>query len=183
MFRRLIVLLLLIIVLPVNKLYAQEEATTSGEIEYQLAYPGILPDHMLYKVKVLRDKLQSFLISTPKNKISFFLNQADKGMFATLLLSEKQKGDLAVETALKAEHNMTLVNTQISQMSEKPEQELFNNLKTAHAKHQETLNSAKSHLNQEQQKTIDTVLEFSQRNELELQRYETIVSDRWNIDK
>ena len=192
MLRRMIILLLFTLLLSYSPINAQEisdspgapdETTISDEIEYQLAYPGILPGHPLYKLKVLRDKIQIFLISTPDNRINFYLRQADKGIFATLLLAENGNDDLAAQTALKAEHNVTLINSQINGMSEKPDLELFDKLKTASLKHQETLASTKTHLDEEHQKTIDTVIEFSQRNLNEINRYESITPDRWSTDK
>ena len=44
--------------------HAQQPATeptpTPSIVQYDLAFPGMLPDHSLYKLKVLRDKLNTF---------------------------------------------------------------------------------------------------------------------------
>ncbi|MBI4136921.1 hypothetical protein HY469_02555 [Candidatus Roizmanbacteria bacterium] len=161
----------------------EQNATDSATIEYILAYPGMLPGHPFYKLKVARDKMQAFLISSPSKKVQFYLRQADKGMFATLLLAEQRKQDLTTETALKAEHNMTLVNTYLKQHNEKPDEEVFEMLTIASMKHKETLESAWTHLDEEHQKTMDQVLNFVQINLDSINRLKSIPTDRWNTDK
>ncbi len=44
--------------------------------EYALPYPGILPDNVLYNLKVFRDKVFEFLIIDPVKKADFYLLQA-----------------------------------------------------------------------------------------------------------
>src|SRR3989344_6947435 len=105
-----------------QKVLAQnsQNATESAKIEYYLAYPGILPDHPLYKLKVLRDKITPLLIQDPLKKADFYLLQSDKGILATAMLVDKNKIDLAQDTAFKAEHNMTLLTFELKKLSKKP---------------------------------------------------------------
>lgn len=146
--------------------YAGTESgsTKSAKVEYNLAYPGILPDHPLYKLKVLRDKITTFLIQDPLKKIDFYLLQTDKGILATSMLVDKNKIDLAEETALKTEHNMTLLTFELKKLSEKPNTKLFEKLKTASFKHQEVLESIIKKVPKDKQKTFITVLNFSKTN-------------------
>ncbi|HVA96804.1 MAG TPA: hypothetical protein VND99_04065 [Candidatus Acidoferrales bacterium] len=76
------------------------DASASGAADYQLAYPGLLPDNPFYFLKVIRDNLAAFFISKPIDKASFDLLQADKDVEASYLLvtSEQGKGDLAFKT-------------------------------------------------------------------------------------
>lgn len=159
------------------------ESTDSASIDYILPYPGILPGHPFYKLKIARDKLQELLISSPSRKVEFYHRQADKGMFATLLLAEKGKQDLATEMALKAEHNMTLVNTYVNQMNQKPDDKLFESLTQASLKHRETLESARTHLDVGHQEVIDQVLEFIVLNSDRLAQLQSIPSDRWSTER
>src|SRR3990167_8950559 len=109
----------------------QEPINESVIIDYDLAFPGILPDHPLYKLKILRDKISAGLISDPLKKINFYLLQTDKGILATAMLVDKNKTDLASETALKAEHNYTLLTYQLYRLSRKPDEAVFGRLRTA----------------------------------------------------
>lgn len=73
------------------------------EVNYYLAYPGILPDHFLWPAKALRDKIWLFLTTDPKKKSELLLLLSDKRIGATKALFEGGKTGLAVSTALKAE--------------------------------------------------------------------------------
>lgn len=162
-----------------NILHAQEASTsaiTAKYIDYNLAFPGILPDHPLYKLKVLRDKISVFLINDPKKRIDFYLLQTDKGMLATAMLIDKNKFKLAEETALKAEHNMTLLTYEIKRVSKRPGDEVFEKLKTASLKHQEVLASLANRVPSENQETLIRVLNFSKTN---LQTIEKLQSKRY----
>lgn len=80
----------------------------SVSADYNLPYPGILPDHPLYKLKVLRDKVTTFLIRDPIKKAEYHLLLADKRIYMSRLLVDKGKIALAKETALKGENEYTL---------------------------------------------------------------------------
>lgn len=154
-------------------IHAQEETSTSTQdekittqtfINYDMAFPGMLPDHPLYKLKVLRDKISAGLISDPQKKIDFYLLQTDKGILATAMLIDKKKISLAQETALKAEHNFTLITYQLWTLDKKPNNAFFDRLKTASLKHQEILNSIVKRVSTDDAKKFQTVIDFSKRN-------------------
>lgn len=157
--------------------------TQSGigeKIEYQLAWPGMLPDHPLYKLKVLRDKVMYRFIKKPVKKLEFYLLQTDKGISAASLLFEKGNVRLAQETVLKAEHNYTQLISDYKWMFlyaiEIPD-ELRRKIKTAAIKHQEVLGVIARGVSEKDAMVFLQVKDFSRRNleELELlnQRTET----------
>lgn len=78
------------------------EASNSAE-EYTLPYPGILPDHPLYKIKLLRDRILDFLIRDPVKRIEFNLLMSDKRLMMGVALADKGKDELAEETISKGE--------------------------------------------------------------------------------
>ena len=71
--------------------------------EYALAYPGILPDHPLYPLKMTRDKTIEFLILDPIKKAEFYLLQADKRLSAGITLFYLGKTKTGEETISKGE--------------------------------------------------------------------------------
>lgn len=156
------------------------DATTSGHVKYDLAYPGMLPDNPLYKIKLIRDKITNFLISDPRRKVDFYLLQADKGILAAAILIDKSKVTLAENTALKAEHNMTLINIQIPALREKPDDSFFKKLMTASKKHQEVLSSLIKRLPNEKQHIFISVLNFSKSNLATLERFNDKNPKMWN---
>lgn len=102
-----------------SKIYAKENSSASSslkeEVNYELPYPGLLPDSPLYFLRIIRDKTVGFLISDPFKKAEFDLLQADKRLNAGIYLfnsarqndsSKKnvKKMKLAVSTISKAEN-------------------------------------------------------------------------------
>ncbi len=95
---------------PVNSVFAQDATTSAspvekeGDIEYALPYPGLLPDHPLYFLKMVRDNVVGFFISNPLEKAKFSLLQADKRVQASYDLAEKgeQEYILSRDTFSKA---------------------------------------------------------------------------------
>lgn len=80
--------------------------TSSGQekVDYQLPYPGVLPDSPLYGLKVLRDRIYGFFVSDPLLKSEFDLLQADKRLNSGLFLFNKGKKELAESTISKGEN-------------------------------------------------------------------------------
>lgn len=156
------------------------EAATSATIKYDLAFPGILPDNPFYKLKVIRDRISIRLISDVNKKIEFYLLQADKGIFATAMLVDKNKIKLANETALKAENNMTLLTFRLKELSKKPNSGLFKKLITASLKHQEVLTTLANRVSPDNRDTLIKVINFSKTN---LQTIEKLQSKKYYIQQ
>lgn len=105
-------LLLFFVVFPRQVVHAEDAGTQSAAVsptpvsDYTLPYPGILPDNPLYSLKVLRDRLISFFISSPSKKSSFYLLQSDKRLEASLYLLKKDgKNGSLVESTLSKSTN------------------------------------------------------------------------------
>lgn len=76
----------------------------SVTIDYRLPYPGrVLPDHFLWPVKVLRDKLWLLVSPAPERKAELNLLFADKRIVSAKMLFERNKPELAYSTLTKAE--------------------------------------------------------------------------------
>jgi hypothetical protein len=134
---------------PVIEFVDKEESTSEAEknsvqngkkIEYQLAYPGILPDHPLYKLKMVRDRIWLFLTTNPTNKAEVLLLFADKRIYAATSLVDKGKIELGWTTATKAEKYLErAVNQALKLENEENVQPFLNKLATAIKKHEEVL--------------------------------------------
>lgn len=77
---------------------------SSQQINYDLPYPGLLPDSPLYFLRIIRDRVVGFLISDPLKKSEFDLLQADKRLNAGIYLFNKGKISLSISTISKAEN-------------------------------------------------------------------------------
>jgi len=76
----------------------------SIEIDYYFRYPGrILPDHPLWFLKALRDRVWLLLTTNPSRKAELKLLFADKRVVSAKILFERGKPELGVSTLTKAE--------------------------------------------------------------------------------
>lgn len=177
--KKLLIILLLVLLTAFSgqSVFAQTPTATPSKIQYDLAYPGMLPDNPFYKLKVLRDKIEENLISGPKQKIEFYLLQTDKGILATAILIDKHNIPLAKETALKAENNYSLLTGQLNNLDGASSTSLLNKLETASLKHQEILLSIINRVPQKDQATFKTVLEFSKKNLQKLKDYKKFLQE------
>ena len=80
------------------------------------------------------------------------------------MLVDKNEVELAKETALKAENNMTLLTFGLKKLRQRPDQSLFDKLKLASLKHQEVLSSKEKKVGKEDKKTFQQVINFSKTN-------------------
>lgn len=150
-----------------------EENTATVAAEYALPYPGILPDHPLYKLKVLRDKIMLFMIQDPKLRAEKYITYADKQLLAALKLAEKGNDDLAVHTAFKGENDMTLAVKEIiesKQQSQTLDESLVNKAHHAYQAHMRLLQGIKEQLDSEEHKSsLDLIEGFAKQNDETLQ--------------
>lgn len=72
------------------------------KVDYIMPYPGILPDHPLYPLKAIRDKIYDSLLTDLIKKTEFKLLMADKRVIMTQKLLEKGRPELAETTMSKA---------------------------------------------------------------------------------
>jgi len=75
---------------------------TEPRINYELPYPGMLPDHPLYFLKAIRDGMVKLLINDDLKMAKFSLLNAEKRMFAGKMLFEKNKDEKAIDTISKS---------------------------------------------------------------------------------
>ncbi|HVT01213.1 MAG TPA: DUF5667 domain-containing protein [Patescibacteria group bacterium] len=95
-----------------NRVWAQDAmmdsvATPPAAVEYNLAYPGLLPDNPLHFLKAIRDKIVSILINDPEKRAEFNLLTSDKRINAAEFLSEKGEDALSVSTLSKSNNYLS----------------------------------------------------------------------------
>jgi len=88
---------------------ASSSSQTVTQVDYQLPYPGMLPDNPLFFLKALRDQLTTFFLSKPLDKAQFDLLQSDKNTEAGYLLVTQQVGkiDLAMTTFSQGQNDFS----------------------------------------------------------------------------
>jgi len=144
-------------------------------IDYPLAWPGILPDNKLYKLKVLRNKIIERIIINPVKKVEFDLLMADKTIYASQLLMKKGEIELSKETALKGENYYSILVQNYNKVlleEKRIPSALDRKITLAAQKHQEVFEKLEILAKGEDKKTFQVVSKFSKIN------YEFIVGLR-----
>jgi len=115
--------------------------TPTPQVNYELPYPGLLPDSPLYFLRMIRDKIVGFLISDPLKKAEFNLLQADKRLNASIYIFNKGKTSLALSTVSKAENYFSeaLDKMRDAKMEGRNINEMEEKLRSALRKHKQEL--------------------------------------------
>jgi len=144
----------------------EEPRGKENKVDYYLAYPGILPDHPLYWLKMLRDKVSLFLTKEPLVRFERLLLYADKRIGAAEALIEGNKMELGVTTADKAEKYLEQALGEFEGLAKKGEAqpELYDRLDKAFLKHQEVLVSLLDKVPDQSRATLDQALDKSEQN-------------------
>lgn len=135
--------------------------TPSPQITYSLPYPGILPGHPLYGIKMLRDRIVLFLITDPYKKAEFNLLQADKRLNAGLYLLEQgdKQSDLAFSTISKGENyfSQSLAGVDAMQREGRDIGAILGDLKQSAMKHKDVISKLSTE-HPDRKKEIDGLL-------------------------
>lgn len=167
---------------------AKKEATnsTTESSEYKLSYPGMLPDSPFYKLKTLRDKIILAFIRDPYKKSTKYLELADKQLFAALKIAEKNNLSLAIHTAFKGEHQITLLTYEVKKIAysgKKLDKEFLNKVHQATKEHQKLLVGIKARAKAQDKKSLETIISFSKHNDNELSKLEKEVNAKFPVNK
>lgn len=143
---------------------ATPSPTIKPEIVYYLAYPGILPDHFLYPLKMARDRIRLWLTTDPVKKAEVMLLYADKRLGAAKALIEGNKFSLGITTLEKGEKYLEQAVGELEKAKENgveigKEVEKF---KTAVLKHEEVILNIGSSLSPENKAVVNKHLTYPQ---------------------
>lgn len=108
--------------------------------DYYLPYPGLLPDHPLYWLKMVRDRVQLWLTTDSLPRAEKLLLYADKRLGAGWALIEGNKAELGITTITKAEKYLEQAVNLAQNLSEGEKEVKFKaKLAKAIKKHEEVL--------------------------------------------
>lgn len=164
-----LIISILLVVIPLTTYFVIE---SSGEnikinqekIHYNLPYPGLLPDHPLYFVKIIRDRLIEFLTRDNLKKAQLFLLYSDKRAAMSLNLARKGKSDLSLTTFSKGEKYFLKIVNLLQQEKKRGNQapsSFIETLKLANAKHYEMINELIKLIPEGKKTEIDHLLELN----------------------
>jgi len=129
-------------------------------------YPGILPDHLLYPLKMIRDRILLFLTTDPLKKAELLLQLADKRVRAAeMLITEKDKVDLGMETLTKAEKYLERAINQerIAQEKGKDTTAFLEKLSYATRAHERAMMRFEEKVSNQARPAYDNALQYTRR--------------------
>lgn len=143
-----------------------------GKDEYPLPYPGMLPDHPLYFIKMVRDRIRLWLTRNSLERAELMLHYADKRAAASLSLAEKGEAELAVSTAVKAEIYLqrALQEAEKAQGKGIDSGPFYGKALQAFGKHQKVLLGVQSRVPEEARSQMESAMEKNRMGQQELQQ-------------
>lgn len=145
--------------------YSQSIKLEDNKVVYELPYPGLLPDHPLYFLKVTRDKVLDIATRDAVKKAELYILLSDKRMNAAAMLAAEGKNQLAISTASKSEKYMLRVPpllTQTKKQGGSYNTTLVDRLKLSNAKHKQILNNLLRTMPQGSSGDLNEVLKLNQ---------------------
>lgn len=144
---RLILILIILIIFPAMTYFVMESSgasinTPQEKVVYDLPYPGILPDHPLYFIKIIRDRITEFLTRDNVKKAQLYLLYSDKRTAMAMNLAKKGKNQPAVSSFSKGEKYFAKIPELLKKAKEQgaPAPSSFiETLKLSNAKHNELI--------------------------------------------
>lgn len=143
-----------------------EQSIEFKEIDYYLPYPGILPDHPFYWLKMTRDKITLFFTRKPIVRYERLLLYADKRIGAAEALIKGGKTELGITTADKAEKYLEEAISQLSILAKegKATPEMQTIISKAALKHEEVLLSLLEKTPDQSKPKLDQIIEKNRLN-------------------
>lgn len=140
-------------------------------IDYDLAYPGMLPDSPIYFVKVARDRIVQLLILSKVNKSFYSMLLSDKRLSAGQSLIESGKTSLGATTVASSEEFFTEAVEQATKAKEDGLEvtELLAKLSVAVVKHQEVISELLMKVNGTEKSVLNKAYSDSQNSQLRVQ--------------
>jgi hypothetical protein len=127
---------------------AQTITTFEAKIlDYQLPYPGLLPDNPLYFVKDMRDSFLLFVAQDDLDRARVHLLLSDKSLAAAEPLAKKGKHQMSVEMVQKSQESFAKIPAIVTNAKDKngkaltsdQKKEFLDQLRKANLKHRETI--------------------------------------------
>ena len=133
---------------------ASPSAAPTVTLDYTMPFPGILPDHPLYKIKLFRDKILLSFTRDPIKKVNLQLLMSDKQVIMGGLLWEKGKADLAVDTFTKSEKGLLTVVMSLVELKKTsfPPAGLVDKVELSAKKHEELISNLITQVSEETKK-------------------------------
>lgn len=153
--------------------YSQPVTLNQDKVEYNLPYPGILPDHPLFFLKRLRDKILEITTRDTMKKAELYLLLSDKRVAMAQALSNVGKEKQGIDALREAELYFAKIPSLI-EISKKQgvsaSDDFIQRIKLSNEKHKEVIEEFLKELVQGQEETINAILKQNSQIKKKIQR-------------
>jgi hypothetical protein len=146
--------------------------TPQAKVIYNLPYPGLLPDSPLYLTKVIRDRITDFLTRDNLKKAELYLLYSDKRAAMSLILANKGKNQLAIDTFIKGEKYFLKISDLLKSAKKQGAQapsSFIETLKLSNTKHKELIEELIKTLPQGLNQSLTQLSDLNQRVKSEIE--------------
>lgn len=132
--------------------------------DYQLPYPGILPSHPLYWLKMIRDRIKIYLTKDPINRFYLYILLSDKRLSSGLILIKSGQFQLGTTTITKAEKYLNKATIYLLDNLNQPEKNshLFYQTVKTFFKHKKEIISIYPYINDDQKNILNNLIETNE---------------------
>ncbi|MBI4009156.1 hypothetical protein HY357_02900 [Candidatus Roizmanbacteria bacterium] len=144
---------------------SQQVSLNQDKVEYNLPYPGILPDHPLFFLKEIRDKFLEMTTRDTIKKAELYLLFSDKRVAMAMSLAKTGKDKLIVAAFLQAEQYFSKIPALLATSKKQgvsASADFIQRLKLSNAKHKEAGEMFLKDLPQGQNENINRALNLNQ---------------------
>ncbi len=131
------------------------------QIDYDLPYPGILPDNLLYPIKIVRDNFWLGFTRSAMKKAEILLLFSDKKTSMAMALSKKAKWDKGSEMMMESEKDfkkMVTTLTLAKNQGTTPEDAFVQKIRLSNEKHREVIEDLLSNTPQGSRKILEDAI-------------------------
>lgn len=142
------------------------------EVLYQLPYPGLLPGHPLYFLKVIRDNILLFTTRDNLKKATLYLHLSDKNMSTALSLINEGKEQAAIDQLELGERRFLLIPPTLQELKSQGGEysnDFIIDLNQSNQKHREVITQVIGKVTESDIDVLDELLDQNSKAEKLLQ--------------
>ncbi|MBI4226482.1 hypothetical protein HY612_05210 [Candidatus Roizmanbacteria bacterium] len=154
-------------------LNSQPDSFNQDGVEYNLPYPGILPDHPLFFIKKIRDKILEWTTRDSLKKADLYLLFSDKRIAMAMVLAKNGKDKHAVTAFMQGEQYFSKIPPLVETSKKQgvtASSDFIQRLKLSSAKHKEVGKMFLRDLPQGQSESVNRTLDLNQQIKKRIER-------------
>lgn len=167
------IFLLLQLTISTSSVRSQEVTLTAEKIEYNLPYPGILPDHPFFFLKEIRDTFLEFTTRDMLKKAELYLLLSDKRIAMSTILARSGKDKQALNAVIQSEEYFSKIPSLVENSKKQgvsASADFIQQLKLSNDKHREVEETFLKDLPQGENSELNKALDLNAQSKKKIER-------------